>query len=294
MPRITIPDDLTSRPDWIHPIHYLIRSGFRRNKNDTSPRLITSALKSGYRFLSLLARAQDASSPQHADVVAFLRQRQASFPPPRPIITPAEPERPRPPPLLTRVSGPDEPPVYQATARPLPLEQLSGGVRKVPVLDETSNMGFLRLGKPQSHWHANFLRRKAERRQARISALQELWEDGRHAAAVEDAWENVLARLAQREGVDGDFVDESDYLKVSNHSTPIGPYERVVRKFGVDHISKKLNEEATDVIARTTAMLDIAEAEMKLAKQEKMERTERRRRAWEERQRLLAQGGGPT
>lgn len=316
VPRVAVPDDLNSRPGWIHPIRYLIRSGFRRNKNDTSPRLVTSALKSGYRFLSLLTRAQDASSPQYAEVIAFLRQRQANFPPPRPILTPVESEptpkpepeptpelepetnsqpepeleRPRPPPLLTKVSEPGKPPVYRATARPLPLEQLSGGVRKVPVFDETSNAGFLRIGKPQSHWHANFLRRKGDRRQARIAALQDLWEEGRHAAAAEDSWEVELARLARREQVDGDFVDESEYLVVSGRSS-IGPHERVVRKFGVDHLGEKLSEEASDVIARATAMLDIVEAEKKLAEQEKLEKKERRRKAWEERQRLQEQGG---
>lgn len=294
VPRIALPDDLTSRPGWIHPIRYLIRSGFRRNKNDTSPRLVTSALKSGYRFLSLLTRAQDASSTQHAEVLSFLRQRQASFPPPPPAPAPAEsePERPRPPPLLTKVSAPGEPPVYRSTARPVPLEQLSGGVRKVPVLDETSNMGFLRIGKPQSHWHANFLRRKAERRQARITALQELWEDGRRAAAAEDAWEAALAQLARRERVDGgDFADEAEIDAAARDRKGMGPHERVIKEFGVDHLGERLSEEAADVIARTTAMLDIVEAEKRLAEQEKKEKKERRRKAWEERQRVHKQGG---
>lgn len=291
VPRISLPDELTSRPGWIHPIRYLLRSSFERNKNDTSPRLVTSALKSGYRFLTLLTRAQDVSSPQHAQVVTFLRDRQASFPPPPPPPPPAlegsaeplaepAPERPRTPPLLTRVSAPGESPVYKSTARPLPLAQLSGGVRKVPVFDDTSSIGFLRISKPQSHWHANFLRRKGDRRQARITAMQELLEDGRRAAAAEDEWDAMMARFGAQDCDAGDLHSKG---------TRLGPFEHTVMTFGVDHLSSQLDEEMRDIQARATAMLDIIDAERELAEQEKREKKERRQRAWEQRQAQQAQ-----
>lgn len=299
VPRIELPNDLNSRPDWINPIRYLISSGFRRNKNDTSPRLVTSALKSGYRFLELLNRAQDESSPQHAEVLDFLRRRQASFPPPRPAAASPDPDEPlapqRPPPLLTKTSAPGEPPVYRSTVRPLPLEQLSGGVRKVPVLDETGNMGFLRIGKPQSHWHANFLRRKAERRQERITALQDLFEEGRRSAAAEDSWEAQIAELARREGLDGEIQDDIDDVCVETRGRGrgTGPHERVVQEFGIEYLSDRLSEEAADVVARAKAMLDIVDAEKELAEEEKLAKKERRRKAWEERQRLQEADGAP-
>lgn len=292
MPRISLPDELTSRPGWIHPIRYLLRSSFERNKNDTSPRLVTSALKSGYRFLTILTRAQDISSPQHAQVVTFLRDRQASFPPPPPPSAPEEsakppaepaPKRPRTPPLLTRVSGPDEPPVYKSTARPLPLAQLSGGVRKVPVFDDTSNIGFLRIGKPQSHWHANFLRRKGDRRQARITFMQELLEDGRRAAAAEDEWDAMMARIGAQDG---------DEVGLPSKDKRPGPFEHTLMAFGVGHVSSQLDEEMRDMQARATAMLDIIDAERELAEQEKREKKERRQRAWEQRQAQQAQPEG--
>lgn len=288
MPRISIPSELTSRPGWIHPIRYLLRSSFERNKNDTSPRLVTSALKSGYRFLALLTRAQDVSSPQHAQVVTFLRDRQASFPPPPPApAEPAEPkpERPRPPPLLTRVSAPGEPPVYKSTVRPLPLAQLSGGVRKVPVFDDTGNIGFLRIGKPQSHWHANFLRRKGDRRQARITAMQELLEEGRRAAAEEDEWDAMMARIGARDDDGGDGLPNQGRGGANPRGRPrLGPFERTVMEFGVEHLSTQLDEDMRDVQARATAMLDIIDAERELAEREKREKKERRRKAWEQRQ----------
>ncbi|KAF3761695.1 hypothetical protein M406DRAFT_281772 [Cryphonectria parasitica EP155] len=269
VPKVTLPDDLFSRPDWQHPIRYLLRTSFQRNKNDTSPRLVTSALKSGYRSLTLLTRARDASSPQHAEIVAFLRERQAAFPPPKPPPPqPEPPKRERPPPLLTRTSSPHEMPVYTSTVRPLPLSEISGGVRKVPVLDETNSIAFLRIGKPQSHWHANFLRRKALRRQARITTVQEMWEDVRPSAAEEDAWERRLEELAAEEGT---FV--------------LGPYERTVREYGVEYLRKALNDEAEDMVARSTAMLDIVDEERKLAAQERLARKEERRKDWEERTR---------
>lgn len=179
-------------------------------------------------------------------------------------------------PLLTKVSGPGEEPRYTSNARPRPLSELSGGVRKVPVLDSTSNMSFLRIGKPQSHWHANFLRRKANVRQARITLFQELWEETRLSAAEEDQWEALLSDQAAEEGVA--WEDESH----NGGPQHIGPFERVVREHGVNYITNKLNNEVADTMAMANAMLDIVEQEKTLAEKEKRERREKKRRDWEE------------
>ncbi|PSR76758.1 hypothetical protein BD289DRAFT_357143, partial [Coniella lustricola] len=276
IPRIPLPDDLLARAGWTHPIRYLVRSGFSRNKNDTSPRLITSAFKSGYRFLTLLSRAGDnSSSPQHGEIVDFLRDRQAKFPhppldpapAPAPQKTrgttpdPSSPAKPRdsereiPPPLLTKISAPGEKPVYTSTFRPRPLAELTGGVRKVPVVDETTNIAFLRIGKPQSHWHANFLRRKAVKRYVRINMALDLWDEGRPTATEEDRWESFLARQAAEEGVDirGGWTGEDENA----------------RQYGVHHIRQQLDDEAEDMIARGKAMTEIVEQEKKLAEREK-------------------------
>lgn len=292
IPHISLPGDLTSRPDWINPITHLIQHGFRRNKNDTSPRIVTSALQSGYRFLALLNRAQDTSSASHAEVLFFLRERQKAFPQPRaPQV--AAPPKPRPPPLLTRVSEPGQRPVYKATVRPLPLSQLSGGTRKVPVFEDAQGVPTLRLGKPESHSHANFLKHKAMRRQLRITALQSLWEERRREASEEDAWEATVQALAVGEEVKlADEDDENDTAKkgTSHHNysqkRQPGLYEVTVREFGYDYLSAKLREEMVDMQARATALLDLRDEEQRLADIENEEKKQRKRAAREERVKL--------
>lgn len=182
--------------------------------------------------------------------------------------------------------------MYKATVRPLPLSELSGGTRKVPMLDDAQGIPFLRIGKPESHAHANFLKHKAMRRQLRITAFQELWGERRYEAYGEDMWEAALEELADREGVNiPDVGDEGGAVQKGN--SEFGPYEWAVRAFGVDYISAKLREEMVDMQARVTAMLDLQDEEQRLATLEKREKQERRRAAWEETVRL-GKGQGPT
>ena len=50
--RVPLPDDVLRAPGLegpVHPSKHLIRKSFRRNRNDTSPRLVISALRNGYR-----------------------------------------------------------------------------------------------------------------------------------------------------------------------------------------------------------------------------------------------------
>lgn len=291
VPRIALPGDLTSRSDWINPIKNLIQRGFRRNKADTSPRLVTSALQSGYRFLALLDRARDTSSASHTEVVSFLRERQKGFPPPRsPQV--ASPPKPRPIPLLTKVSEPGEQPVYKATMRPLPLSELSGDTRKVPVFEDAQGVPHLRLGKPESHSHANFLKHKSMRRQLRITTLQSMWEEQKGEALEEDVWESLLQELAVREGVNiSDEGDEDGTAKTGTSSTrpkmrQHDTYASAVKEFGVNYISAKLREEMADMQARATAMLDLRDEEERLAEIEKRDKKQRKRAAREERVRL--------
>lgn len=276
VPRISLPDDLTSRPGWINPIQFLIHSSFRRNRNDTSPRLVTSALKSGYRFLALLAEARDPSGTQHAEVVTFLRDRQSRFPPAD------QPKRAEPStksirhadlPLLTRVSGPGERPVYASTSRPRPLPELSGGARRIPVLEEANGgIPFLRIGKPQSHYLGSYIQRKGARRQHQVSLLQQLAEEAKPDAREEDMWEDEVARLAAEEGVDLEGYGGP------REGRGAGPYEQSVR-VSIDYVGQRLNNEVEDMKARAVAMLDIVDEEKRLAAEEGEEK--KRMKRWE-------------
>lgn len=112
--------------------------------------------------------------------------------------------------------------------------------------------------------------------------MQKLWEDVQPAAADEDAWECQLEELADEEGVDIPDVGDEVGLITQGNGNKVGPFEYNVREFGVKYIKKLLNEEAEDMLARSTAMLDIRDEEKRLAELEKKEKKERRFRAWEE------------
>ncbi|ROW08311.1 hypothetical protein VMCG_03203 [Cytospora schulzeri] len=277
VPRISLPDDLTSRPGWINPIQFLIRSSFRRNKNDTSPRLVTSALKSGYRFLTLLTEAHEPSNTQHASVVSFLRDRQSRFPPadqPKRVEPETKSIRYAELPLLTKVSGPGERPVYGSTFRPRPLAELSGGTRRIPVLEEANGgIPFLRIGKPQSHYLGSYIQRKGARRQHQVSLLQQLSEEAKSDAQEEDMWEDELARLADEEG-----VELEGYGGGVPERRGAGSYEHSV-KVSMEYVAQRLNNEVEDMKARAVAMLDIVDEEKRLAAEEEMER--KRMKRWE-------------
>lgn len=299
MPHIPLPGYLTARRGWINPIKYLIRSGFRRNKPDTSPRLVYSALETGYRFLSLLATARTTSSAEYTSVLDFLRARQEDFPPERPA-DPGEDENPnnnndpfsallnptKPPntcpgfvPVLTRAE--DRRPAYASTVRPRPLSELSGGTRKVPVLEHGRGVPFLRIGKPESRWLANYIRVKANRRQARISLLGDLYDDHYWEAEQEDAWEAVVRDLAQDEGVrlvtgEGGGMDTS--VRDVAHTQPVTE--------AIDYIVDRLNVERADMQARAQAMVRLLTAEEKLAAEEKEARMREKEKVKEERRRV--------
>lgn len=143
------------------------------------------------------------------------------------------------------------------------------------------------------------------------------------AARLEDAWEEILAKQARREGVDIEDVvppaaaaadgrnlgknqtqqddltnwlrsDYSEFARADdrNRARPAAAdgrssssYEDTVRQYGVLHIKTQLDEELKDIMARTQAMINLVREEQQLADKEKSERKQQRRKAWEERMR---------
>lgn len=229
---------------------------------------MTAALRNGYRFLDLLAAAaRSATGPEHASVLRFLEARLANYkknlavhgppPPPPPRTTGPHPDYV---PLLRRLPGPGR--AYEAVARPRPLAELSGGVRRVPTLYRANDVPFLRVRKPQSPVLHRVLADKFERRQARVTAHQRLMENGLPEADEEEAWDRLMGELALREGVA--WLEEEDATTYRDST-----------RLGFLYIRDKLEEEKDDMIARGMALQEIVDRERELAEKEEAERRAR-------------------
>ncbi len=267
-PRVPLPDTLTTASPLgpSHPIPTLIRNAFRRNKRDLSPRLVISALKAGYGFLTLLSHATDRTTPEHASVLTFLYQNQyrvlalkaktATQQAAR-VSTAPNPDRI---PLLTRTSPDGAPPIYEPTGPPRPLESFKSGVRKPPTLSATGGVAFLRFNKPQPRFLERVVRQKSLRRAGRIAKMMELGEEGMEDARAEDEWERLVAGLLARE---------------HQGQTPPGGEEVTYRKSlkeAIGYLHDVTEKERLDLVARGQAMWKMVLAERELALKEEKER----------------------
>ncbi|CCC09800.1 unnamed protein product [Sordaria macrospora k-hell] len=305
--RVPLPHDVaTALDEKQNPIRALIRNGFRRNSSEISLRLVNSALNKGYRFLELLTLARDESSPAHADVLQFLRENNER------VLAIREKKRqeaeipnrfaPKPDtvPLLTKIPNPDGrgPPTFVPTVRPLPLEKLSGGVRKLPTLDELGGHPFLRLRKPQSEYLGRVLRQKFKRRQRWAEKYHELVTEELADAEQEDAWDEMVEEML--EGVPQPW-DNPEYYATDNSGRQRwtqskqsakrvrkthGSYAHAV-KLSMTDLEFKQKREWDEMIARGKALWKLVLEERALAakekktrkKREKVQRKRERRRA---------------
>ncbi|KAL2264606.1 hypothetical protein VTJ83DRAFT_7116 [Remersonia thermophila] len=294
--RVPLPDDLTTSSPLAgptptqHPLRTLIRNAFHRNRNDTSPRLVVSALKNGYRFLTLLSRAAEASdppSPERASVVAFLRRNQervlqikAKLAAEREAweqgSTAPIPDRQT---VIKRVS-PDGvwPPVYAPAIPVRPLSAFRDGIRRPPVLGHAMGIPFLRFKKPQPRFLERVLRQKAMRRHKRIGIMTALAEDGMADAQDEDLWEEQVEKLLadasrKRRGREGGGKLESARRE---------PTYAESLKEAIGILVDLTNKEHDDLVARGRAMWQIVVAEREQALKEEKERLERLGRGGEE------------
>lgn len=278
-----LPPDISTasplNPD-TNPIQNLIRNGFRRNRHDTSPRLVVSALKNGYRYLTLFARAADPTSPEHAPVLAFLRENQA-----RVLARRADKEAKKAAaistapiegrtPLLKKVSGEGEPPAYEPTGPPRPLEWFGSGVRKPPTLGHVGGVPFLRLQKPQPRFLERVVRQKSVRRQERLEKMMEMEAGGMEDAAAEDEWERIVERMLEPEGKKEEGVPSGRTARETTYQETL--------KGAIGHLSDVAEKERVDLLARGHALWKMVLAEQELALKEEKQRLEREGRGDEE------------
>ena len=228
------------------------------------------------QFLSVLKAAQHAPSPEHDSLVAFLREDAAAAAAGRLAASdePASPWAPRPGtiPLLTKVeprpgststSTSTTAPRYEATLRPLPRAQLTGGVRKLPLLESGNGIPFLRLGKPQSPVLSRVVRQKGARLQKQIAKRKALAEEDLVAAREEDQWDGLMRDLGARE----------ESVQKARFADPVVASIADARAW--------LVADREDRVARAKAMWDIVVKERALAEKETEERKARRKERWE-------------
>ncbi|KAL2174607.1 uncharacterized protein P884DRAFT_249769 [Thermothelomyces heterothallicus CBS 202.75] len=294
--RVPLPDELSKDSPLgpANPIRTLIRNGFRRNKRDTSPRLVVSALKNGYRFLALLSRAADASTPEHASVLAFLRENEARVlavkakaadEAAKRISTAPIPGRT---PIITKVSAEGEPPVYVPTGPPRPLSSFKSGVRKPPTLAAATAVPFLRLKKPQPRFLERVIRQKVERRAKKAIKIMEMQNEGMIDASDEDEWERLVAKMLAENGQQpgGAYKEEKTYRDSLSEAVTL--------------TLESLNRDREDSVARAKALWQIVLAEQEMALKEEKERLakegkgaeEPRRKASSHQVRRRARNGG--
>lgn len=198
-----------------NPVRTVVRKAFRRNRADTSPRLVQPALKAGYRSLTVLSRAQNPESTEYARVLKFLLARlqeristveQKSLHPPHSKNPPRVPAvaHPLSVPLLVKVTPeptPDNPnpkPVYTTPNRPRPLEEVPGK-RHIPVLDMANDFPFLRFKKPQPDSLNRVLTQKIRTFSERQQAIKDMKDNGLDDADEEDDWDRLVSSLVLKE-----------------------------------------------------------------------------------------------
>ncbi|KAK4463641.1 hypothetical protein QBC42DRAFT_173094 [Cladorrhinum samala] len=285
--RVPLPDDVLARsssslgPE--NPLRTLIRNAFRRNRKDTSPRLVASALKNGYRCLALLdSAASDPTSRPYSDVASFLRANtekvvkiKAENEAKR-LALPRRGPREDQVPIITKVSKEGEPPRYVPTRPgPRPAEELRPNARgevsrKIPRLDIYGLVPFLRLHKPMSAYHERVVRQVSRKRQERVRQILEMQDEGVEIARQEDAWEREVARLAREQGgTAGDlfFREREGVREELSH--------QVTMRHAVEALSTVLEEQRIDLVARGEAMWEIERRETEQAAVERKERLKR-------------------
>ncbi|KAI0835062.1 hypothetical protein F5Y06DRAFT_143259 [Hypoxylon sp. FL0890] len=311
-PRISLPDDLATAWGPVNPIKHLVRRAFRRNRADTSPRIVYPALKAGYQILALLRSA--ASSPSstspnadHDSITSFLRARLAernrsltakethpphSRNPPKPSTVP----RPGTIPLLVDVTpaptpqNPNPKPVYDTPSRPRPASELGGtGRRKIPKIDMASDFPILRITKPQPPVMSRVITQKARKRIARMGFVMAAWEEAIPDAELEDEWERSVGRLLEQEGRTKTYdwskgnvnAEICEAQAIRDDFAKRNTYRNTIHLHGILHTEALLTKEREHQIARADAMRRLIEEETKLAAQEKAQRADERRKRWE-------------
>ncbi|KAF5002955.1 hypothetical protein FGRMN_14 [Fusarium graminum] len=188
-----------------HPIVRLLKKRFAKNSPLTSLRLIYDSMAAGYKSLALLTRGQCKDSPEHSEILRHIQERNETAELSR-AKAPSFKKPPRSkqrhnPPLLTKVSSPDEPLRYEPTIRPLPKNAFVGE-RKAPVPGHTAeHLAFVRMKKPEPKVFSRALGRKTQIFRRDMLAMMDAETKAMSSARAEDSWDTLMNEMLCEEGV---------------------------------------------------------------------------------------------
>lgn len=179
-------------PGQTNQIQHLVRKQFRRNRHETSHRLVVVALHKGYEAEELLRTAGDGDNSALSKVKDILTKVHIERERGREASRQELPSKPRAKPNMRSFPG------HESTIlkRPLPFEAL-GGIRQVPKLTSSNSLPFLRFKRPQPDFLSRVFRNKINQRQRRNNNLMKMDEDYKWAAN-EEQWDRIVANEANK------------------------------------------------------------------------------------------------
>ncbi|KAK0284980.1 hypothetical protein LTR35_005180 [Friedmanniomyces endolithicus] len=183
----------------------IIRNRFKQARHEQSPRYLRLCFEAGYEALDRLdaagavaGDAQDEKREESASYILALLARAPEKVKRAPPLTALDPSllkdlklhlRTRPNATATTTET-EKPSLFD---RPLPLAQLKGGKRRVPVLYNAQGVPVLRLSKPQPAALSGYINHRAEVKQKRHDTRHRLTEE-LEGARWEDGWDGILER----------------------------------------------------------------------------------------------------
>ncbi|KAL6699548.1 hypothetical protein J3F84DRAFT_186582 [Trichoderma pleuroticola] len=263
--RIPVAQDVAQKP-----IAQILRRRFEKNSGYTSFRLVYAAMAAGYKFLSLLTKAQTPNSPEHAQVMQHLQSVRDTAAASRAIPHPPQYKPVLPPePLIVNTAKANDPPKYTSNILPRPKDSLTGP-RKVPSVSATADgQPFMRLKKPQPHVMSRMIGRKNRIFESRILNILDIDERAVPEAALEDDWDRMMDELLAEEGSKRGRRKQQDLRQSAREDS--SKMETFGWSVQLSRLWWELKIEKTweDWIARGEALHQLVEQERSLDEQER-------------------------
>ncbi|TKA61951.1 hypothetical protein B0A55_11244 [Friedmanniomyces simplex] len=287
----------------------LIRNRFKQARHEQSTRRLRLAFEAGYEGIDLLDAAVAGKGGSQGYILELLARAPARVkqaPPlttldleivkelkwnlrvrpeeassqtassPSPFSSPPQSPHPNTTPTTTNTAK-----TSPFARRPLPLSELTGGKRLIPVLYNAQGIPVLRFSKPQPAALSGYINHRVEVKQKRHDTRHRLAEE-LVVAGWEDEWEGILSRyMGEREGVDegvGEWGRDQDGIgegegiggrRVGSAERERGWVYEVLR--AREEVEEKLNEEGRRNGVMAGKMQGLVDREREMAARERRE-----------------------